>query len=699
MLGSPCSPCCGCSAEEMLQVWRSLCGSTVTVWMTGTIPATDYAARVSYGVKSTFVDPNTVRHYITNAYVPSGWYRDGDIAGLGAIPKQNPADFATALPATFFQQKSRVDLTQYVLEPDLTTATNYRPSGYGTDFYTTTNVNGEHIVRFAGGSDTLKLLLIVRIGSGNASPWSVGASKCAVAATLYVASYRKFKVEYNAGARIGVKADEYSLVSQFVNQTYRNNYSTTTRQAIGMIDATPRAYEYNGVLGMDGYGNPPVPGGLGWYDSIQPPESQPWSVAVESYTAVPVEPSTSSSAAVPIVFAIRPQQWQTNPGPPATANQPLQYAGKFFITTSYTYDEYSAYGTFRGTQTVGAIVLDKAAGHATKAETMYLPAAGNWTPASFSASGMSRWLTPPSSPDSFGGLPQNSSTVKDASQAIAVTQCSAAPKANPMLPDGTPLAVYPEVVQEGTFYPGSTIRIRLRFPSRTDIYAPLVNYQQPNPNGGFFNSSYPTPLLVMFAGVTQQSAAYESGSGTDSLIFKYVVPENVTTSAGDSTAPPGLRVISLFWGTEVLHPELCNFYQTMPNTFVNPLPTFEVTRGLPVPPASVRNLVTGDIVEWKLTFPRDFTVTGSPKTSLRLSTGDSGLRSVSPSAVTGNTMVFSYTIQPNDRSTGVVMGTPFRQGFLIWDGEIRYSDGSRAMHNYARFPLAPGNPVVMTVNQ
>ncbi|MBU6221764.1 MAG: hypothetical protein KGR24_03355 [Planctomycetes bacterium] len=634
MLGSPCNPCCGgCDAAVALETWKRLCASTVKLYITGTLPASDAAANTTNLIQSRYFPAG--RDIVTGEMRQAGWYAMDQVAGVG---KENAADYALNQPALFYQEKAEIGPAEYTLEPDLLPGgPTDRPRDV-TSVYT-------YSVRFVGGDSLLSIVLAVQLATTTEpSVNALTGNRCAATVKLFVTSKRRYKMEVNVGQRLGTRAAVY----QFPYSNFDGSASSSIEtRGMASIAPDPTAY-LTGRLSLsdDGTSRPPEPGGNSWYSSLEHNASIPWQEMLESYTEIPINAGTLTGDAQPILFKQLPHRWQNN----SSAGGSREWVSSYYITNSYTYTRRSAYGTLLPDGIRYGIFLDKDQGFAQRSSTAYIGEPGAWQ---IAYGGIPSDLPRGAGPKAFPpvnylspSLPDSGAVVRDQQKALGVSSGECLIKQNPISPNGIPVAVVPEVVA-GSYVTGDKIPVLVKFPDRPDIYAPIVRTS---------GTGQPVPVMIVSFGGANEQADYVSGSGTTTLRFEYTVRNSITTQIGrlgnllspngtwGGSGLAGVWAMFMFWPDQVLDRNLATFTIPMQGVFVNPLPQATVTAGLPVPPLQSRTLFPGDIIELTITYGQAVTVIGSPTVNVRVGT----TRRMGLFSHSGSQLVFRYTVTPTD---------------------------------------------------
>lgn len=666
MLGGSCSPCCGCNSTIALEAWKKLCASRVRLYLTGSIPASDSAANAGNLLQSRYFEDS--QSIADGSLRSAGWYGLTQISGVG---KPNASDYALDTTALFYQGKAEIPAAEYLLEPDLRPGSPYT---LARDY----TASSTYSIRFVGGDSLLSIILAIQIGTTNGAAESpITGTKCATTARLFVTTKRRYKMETSIGRRVGTRADIY----QFPFDNGLGSGSTWTppltldKRGVASISPAPTAY-ISGPLALsaDGTNTPPQPSGDSWYASLGDESSISWQEMLESYTEIPIDAFKLSGEEKPIAFAALPHRWQPN----VADGSSREWVSDYYIATSFQYTERSVYGTILGTRTAYGIYLDQSRGFAQRSQTAYIKVPGAWQSASGSIpTALPRgagpaalppiYYLPPSLPDPGGAI--------DQSKRLGVSESALILKPNPIPATGIPLAVYPEI-DPGTYYTGDVMPIRLRFPDRPDIYAPVVNAS---------HTSLATPMMVLSIGGVQEWAAYASGSGTTTLIFEYTVGSQKTSQRtrlgnlltamnGTSTLLPDVWSMYLQWPDQVLDTNLASFMLPASGVTVNPCPLAEMTAGGLVPPAVSRTIRTGEMIELRVKYPMPISVSGSPRVTLRI---DFVSRAMDGVLEAGDTLVFRYTVTASDYSAlGVFFQTQ------ITNATISYQNGKEAMRSF-----------------
>ena len=185
-----------------------------------------------------------------------------------------------------------------------------------------------------------------------------------------------------------------------------------------------------------------------------------------------------------------------------------------------------------------------------------------------------------------------------------------------------------------TFERGETIEVSVVFSREVDVTG--------------------VPRLALGIGSATRQASYGSGSGTDTLVFRYVVAVGDADADGLSIAAGALTLsggtIRLSGGTLDAtlglgtHAVVNSAGHKVTGTFVA-----SAVSGVTVSsaPASASTYELGESVEVKVAFTRDVAVTGAPRLALGIGTATRHADYDSGSSV-ADTLVFGYAIRPAD---------------------------------------------------
>ena len=169
----------------------------------------------------------------------------------------------------------------------------------------------------------------------------------------------------------------------------------------------------------------------------------------------------------------------------------------------------------------------------------------------------------------------------------------------------------------------------------------------------YVSSSGTLPRLALVIGSTTRFASYQSGSGSDTLHFRY------TVQPGDRDADG----ITLASSVDLNGAAIRDRAQNDALLSFTPPDTSGVRVGLvapnivsvQVPAAGVYQ--AGDVLEFRLRFSEPVAVTGTPQLRLRIGTTDRFADYVSGSG--GDTLIFRYTVIPGELDTdGITLIAP-----------------------------------------
>ena len=204
-----------------------------------------------------------------------------------------------------------------------------------------------------------------------------------------------------------------------------------------------------------------------------------------------------------------------------------------------------------------------------------------------------------------------------------------------------------------TFERGDTIEVELGFHRAVDVTG--------------------TPRLALTIGAATRQADYASGTGSTSLVFRYLVVQADADADGFSI---GASALALNGGTikeagGTLDARLglgasaiSNSYKVAGGTFTaSSVNGVTITSG---PASSDRTYVLGDTIEVKVWFTRPVAVTGGPQLALGIA---SGARRAAYASGTGtNALTFRYTVTARDAdTTGLSIGA---SALVLNGGEI-----------------------------
>ncbi len=163
------------------------------------------------------------------------------------------------------------------------------------------------------------------------------------------------------------------------------------------------------------------------------------------------------------------------------------------------------------------------------------------------------------------------------------------------------------------------------------------------------------PRLALTIGSATRQAAYASGTGTDSLVFRYVVAAGDADSDGISIGSSALALsggtIKVAGGTLDATLGLGSSavtnsggHKVAGGTFTTPAPSAVTISSVP---ASGQTYQLGESIEVKVAFGRPVAVTGSPRLALTIGTQtrQAGYESATSKA---DTLVFGYAVRPSD---------------------------------------------------
>ncbi len=186
-----------------------------------------------------------------------------------------------------------------------------------------------------------------------------------------------------------------------------------------------------------------------------------------------------------------------------------------------------------------------------------------------------------------------------------------------------------------TFERGETIEVSLVFNRSVDVTG--------------------TPQLALAIGAPTRQAAYASGTGTDTLVFGYVVAANDADSDGISI---GTSALALSGGTIKVAGGTLDATLALPSAAaVSNSAGHKVTGTFTTPavsgvmvssaPSSGQTYQLGESIEVKVAFSRPVMVTGAPLLALSIgsATRQAGYESASSTA---DTLAFGYSVRPED---------------------------------------------------
>ncbi len=195
-----------------------------------------------------------------------------------------------------------------------------------------------------------------------------------------------------------------------------------------------------------------------------------------------------------------------------------------------------------------------------------------------------------------------------------------------------------------TFERGETIEVELVFNRAVDVTG--------------------VPRLALTIGSATRQAIYASGSGTDTLVFRYVVAAGDADSDGIGIAASALALsggtikvaggtldATLGLGTSAVTNSAG--HKVAGGTFTTPAVSAVTISSAP---ASASTYQLGESIEVKVAFNRPVAVTGAPRLALTIgtTTRQAGYDAASSKA---DTLVFGYAIRPSDADTdGIGIG-------------------------------------------
>ncbi len=195
-----------------------------------------------------------------------------------------------------------------------------------------------------------------------------------------------------------------------------------------------------------------------------------------------------------------------------------------------------------------------------------------------------------------------------------------------------------------TFERGETIEVSLVFNRSVDVTG--------------------APRLALTIGSATRQAGYASGTGTDTLVFRYVVASGDADSDGLSIAASALALsggtirvaggtldATLGLGASVVTNSAG--HKVAGGTFTTPAVSAVTISSTP---ASASTYQLGESIEVKVAFGRPVAVTGSPRLALTIGTQTRQASYVAASSK-ADTLVFGYAIRPADADTdGISIG-------------------------------------------
>ncbi len=172
------------------------------------------------------------------------------------------------------------------------------------------------------------------------------------------------------------------------------------------------------------------------------------------------------------------------------------------------------------------------------------------------------------------------------------------------------------------------------------------------------------PRLALTVGSATRQASYASGSGTDTLVFRYVVATGDADADGISIAASAL---ALSGGTIKVAGGTLDATLGLGSSVVTNSPGHKVAGGtfttpavsavtISSAPASGQTYQLGESIEVKVAFGRPVAVTGAPRLALTIGTQTRQAGYVAASSK-ADTLVFGYAIRPADADTdGIGIG-------------------------------------------
>ena len=161
-----------------------------------------------------------------------------------------------------------------------------------------------------------------------------------------------------------------------------------------------------------------------------------------------------------------------------------------------------------------------------------------------------------------------------------------------------------------------------------------------------------TPEIAINVSGSSQRAVYESGSGSDTLIFRYAVPPNQRDGAVVLLGTIDFRGGSITYSADDVEVVAKMAPSANPNVVVrvdNTAPTIQIGQAASV---TGGNYVTGTSVDIGIPFNEDMLVSGTgSRPSISLNVGGTPVTAFYESGSGQNTLVFRYTVQ-SGHSTG-----------------------------------------------
>ena len=229
------------------------------------------------------------------------------------------------------------------------------------------------------------------------------------------------------------------------------------------------------------------------------------------------------------------------------------------------------------------------------------------------------------------------------------------------VPHVTGASIASDAGSDGTYALGDTIEVGLVFNENVDVTG--------------------APRLELTIGTQTRRASYASGTGGDSLTFRYVVQladadtTGISIGASALTLPAGTTIRRAGSGT-------VNAYLGLRSHAIANAATHKVSGALGLPMVTGLAIssdagadsiyAAGDTVEVTVTFDSTVAVTGTPQVALEV---DTLTRQAEYASGTGtNSLVFQYVVVAADRdSTGISIGA---SALALNSGTIRASGGT-----------------------
>ena len=187
-----------------------------------------------------------------------------------------------------------------------------------------------------------------------------------------------------------------------------------------------------------------------------------------------------------------------------------------------------------------------------------------------------------------------------------------------------------------TFEGGDTINVSVRFSAAVTVTG--------------------SPQLALNIGLNTRQAAYVSGSGGATLVFRYVVQSTDLDSDGISIGTSALALNSgTINGSGGTAAQIALGSQAVTNSGNHRVNGATLTAAavsdvsITSTPLSLRTYGQVETIEVQVTFGRRVLVTGAPQLALRIGSTDRQANYVS---IDGKVLTFSYVVQPTDSDTG-----------------------------------------------